>query len=723
MGPPSQVENSRESSGGKKRLSGGSDGGDWTAKKVRILDGIDGNLEVFHGIDTGKKERNENQAMGTREDRGVSCTDESCVFDLNVALIDSEDDEFVPEAVNRKVDIICIPSDDSEDEERIGIVADDVRGKGKLIVEETNNELLENIDFGLGLMDRSYDGNSYVSDGRRYTREEKGKAQIADSWLSLATNPTQLELQTRSQDSIQFERSQDLKRFNHPSENGYQVEGSESSTEFARRKHAEYDIEMQILRHSELRRNAHKFARWAENGDVSSSQEKPPLEDLPGKYPGPFSTALKIVRDRTSWRSGQLIDWKPSDKGCNSCRVPSLLDLSLKALAANAEAIVSLELVPDFLRRKLADCICNLQKMDIHTYELFVKGSPTEIRIKDCSRLTDCHFSKAFGNFDAKNLKVLELELCGQCPFTLAGLSFPNLGVLSLKGACRLSDDGLKAFVKSTPELESINLSHCSLLTNVGIYFLANSLGSKLRVLYIDECPKIDAMLVLPALRKFAYLEVLSVAGIHTVSDQFVDAVVNTCGQTLKELDLANCLGLTNRSLRAIGDTCSGLHSLNISNLDKLTDLALQFLADGCRHIQTLKLCRNKFSDEAIAAFLEASGESLKELCLNNVTSVGPCTAFSLAKCSKKLLVLDLSWCRKLTDEALGLIVDSCSSLKSVKLFGCTQITNIFVNGHSNIQVQTIGLPLTPILENATLFESSGKLFSIHPLKVLSDAM
>ncbi|XP_027081330.1 uncharacterized protein LOC113781431 isoform X1 [Coffea eugenioides] len=708
MGPPSQGENSRESSSGKKRLSGESDGGDWTGKKVRIFDGIDGNLEVFHGIDTEEEERNENQAMGSGEERGVSCTDELCGFDLNVALIDSEDDEFVPEAVNRKVDIICIPSDDSEDEEGIGIVAHDVKGKGKLIVEETNNELLENIDFGLGLMDRSYDGNSYVSDGRRYTREEKGKAKIVDSWLSLATNPTQLELQTRSQDSIQFEYqpgSQDLKRFNHPSENGYQVEGSESSSEFARRKHAEYDIEMQILRHGELRRNAHKFARWAENGDVSSSQEKPSLEDLLGKSPGPFSTALMMVRDRTSWRSRQLIDWKPSDNGCNSFRpvVPSLLDLSLKALAAKAEAIVSLELVPDFLRRKLADCICNLRKMDVHTFELFVKGSPTEIRIKDCSWLTDCHFSEAFGNFDAKNLKVLELELCGQCPFTLAGLRFPKLGVLSLKGACRLSNDGLQAFVNSAPELESINLSHCSLLTNVGINFLANSLGSKLRELYIDECPKIDAMLILPALRKFAYLEVLSVAGIHTVSDQFVDAVVNTCGQTLKELDLSNCLGLTNGSLRAIGDTCSGLHSLNISNLDKLTDLALQFLADGCQHIQTLKLCRNKFSDEAIAAFLEASGESLKELCLNSVTSVGPCTAFSLAKCSRKLLVLDLSWCRKLTDKALGLIVDSCLSLKLVKLFGCTQITKSFVNGHSNTQVQIIGLQLTPILENATV--------------------
>jgi len=60
---------------------------------------------------------------------------------------------------------------------------------------------------------------------------------------------------------------------------------------------------------------------------------------------------------------------------------------------------------------------------------------------------------------------------------------------------------------------------------------------------------------------------------------------------------------------------------------------------------------------------------------------------------------LDLSWCRNLADEALGLIVDSCLSLKVLRLFGCTQITNIFLDGHSNPHVQIIGLK-TPILEH-----------------------
>lgn len=53
---------------------------------------------------------------------------------------------------------------------------------------------------------------------------------------------------------------------------------------------------------------------------------------------------------------------------------------------------------------------------------------------------------------------------------------------------------------------------------------------------------------------------------------------------------------------------------------------------------------------------------------------VGRSTAISLACFSKNLVSLDLSWCRNLTNEALGLIVDNCLSLRVLKLFGCSQV-------------------------------------------------
>lgn len=57
-----------------------------------------------------------------------------------------------------------------------------------------------------------------------------------------------------------------------------------------------------------------------------------------------------------------------------------------------------------------------------------------------------------------------------------------------------------------------------------------------------------------------------------------------------------------------------------------------------------------------------------------DVFQVSNHTALSLSTNCRNLRSLDLSWCRNLTNEALGLIVDSCVLLEVLKLFGCTQV-------------------------------------------------
>ena len=247
---------------------------------------------------------------------------------------------------------------------------------------------------------------------------------------------------------------------------------------------------------------------------------------------------------------------------------------------------------------------------------------------------------------------MLQLDQCGRClsdyvlPSTLArsSNSMPALTTLSLSGACRLSDDGLSKLISSAPALRSLNISQCSLLTSTSIDTLADSLGSVLRELYLTDCQSIDAMLILPALKKFEQLQVLSLAGIQNVSDDCLREVMTARGHNMKELVLTDCvyvsfthfyskfpclsliplemnilsfgfleyvyvtfaplilLGvpilcrkLTDSSLKVIAETCPGLCAIDLVNLSKLTDFALGYLANGCHSIQTLKLCRNAF--------------------------------------------------------------------------------------------------------------------------------
>jgi DNA repair protein RAD7 len=146
--------------------------------------------------------------------------------------------------------------------------------------------------------------------------------------------------------------------------------------------------------------------------------------------------------------------------------------------------------------------------------------------------------------------QVLQLDQCGRCfPDNVLQASLarspkclPELAILSLTGAFRLSDIGISALISSAPALRSINLSQCSLLTSSSIKTLADSLESSLKELYIDDCQNIDAMLILPQLQKLRHLEVFSLAGIQTVCDDFIREFIIARGHNMKELVLSDCV-------------------------------------------------------------------------------------------------------------------------------------------------------------------------------------
>ncbi|XP_076907286.1 uncharacterized protein LOC143563680 [Bidens hawaiensis] len=472
---------------------------------------------------------------------------------------------------------------------------------------------------------------------------------------------------------------------------------------------------------SVAKENASRFAHFSiQEEDVDEDELEPQLEangDMED-WPGPFSTAMKIIKDRESNMSTEQkkqskatpLIWVPkkNDGAWFKKTPPSLEELCVNIMAENVDAITSLESVPDALRHKLTQALCDSRKMNHHFFNLLASKSPTEIRVKDCSWLNEDQFTKTFEAIDASNLTVLQLDQCGRClpDYVLYATlnNLPNklsaLTNISIKGACRLSDAGLNALVTSASALRSINLGCCSLLTSDAIVILADKLGSVLKELYIDECFGIDAKSILPALLSLQHLEVLSMSRSESVNNSFITQFVAVQGHKMKELVLADCTRLTDRAIKAIAESCPGLCAIDLTNVCKLTDASLGHLANGCETIRTMKFSRNTFSDEAVAAYLEARGGTLTELSLNHVDKVAHHTALSLAKHAIKLQSLDLSWCREMTDEALGLIVDNCLSLKMVKLFGCTQITNVFTYGHSNENVKIVGLQESQILKN-----------------------
>ncbi|KAI3864265.1 hypothetical protein MKX03_006098 [Papaver bracteatum] len=741
----------------RKKKSTGADGDEGLKKKQKQKKGFEGLGNLGSGSGgSGSLRRSKRLMKNDDDDENEDLKKKEMEFDLNCVPLSSGSDDSVDES-------------EREEEERMGVIDID-----------SSSELEEDLVLNLGGIDVEY-GNIDVVEmpgssaavvdeyGRKYSVKEKGKGKLnmdEGSWLSMSMEADMLpeegetdlgmlpeEGNAGTVGSSTMNEEEGLNLLGELEEKVREFEEKERSIKLVRlRARMRKDRKRWVKQRAAA--SASRFARVQREDEVDGEQRvagnenegvvEPAIDQEVEDWPGPFSTAMRIIKQREkgnvptrTWAASEKepdVEWEGAIDPERKRVTPKLEDMSMNLLAKHVEALSSLRGIPDVLRNKLSNVLCDSRKMDSHFMELLTSGSPTEIRVKDGSWLTEEEFSKIMKGCDTSNLTVLQLDLCGHClpDYVLRPVlaqspnSLPALSSLSLRGACRITDGGIKALVASAPSLCSVNLAACPLLSSTSIMYMADALGSVLKELYLDDCQNIDMMLSLPALERLEFLEVLSLADIETVSDDFVSYFVTVCGRNLKELDFSGCSKLTDRSLKAVGEKCSALQTLHLANLHKLTDSSLGYLANGCRSIQTLKLRGNAFSDLAVAAFLEASGEPLTEFSLNKVKKIGRHTAISLARCcSKNLLSLDVSWCRSLTDSALGLIVDSCKKLKMVKVFGCTQITSKFVNGHSNACVQIVGLQLTPILEHLNIIghQEATLRYSSVPVRTESQHM
>ncbi|KAF8047881.1 hypothetical protein N665_2785s0003 [Sinapis alba] len=384
---------------------------------------------------------------------------------------------------------------------------------------------------------------------------------------------------------------------------------------------------------------------------------------------------------------------------------PTLTELCTRVLAKNSESIKSLYLVPDHLKKKISSLVSDISKVDKAFIQLLVHDSPYEVSVNNCVDLEEKDLSQILCECDRACLEVLNLDLCGRAMTQNAiteflkrsSNGFPSLTRLSLQGAFCLTDSALALVARSAPLLRVINLCECSLLTCQAVKILADCFGSTLRGLNIGGCQGIKPSDVFrTSLSRFEKLNSLSVAGIESVHDVVVGFFTSR-GSNLTDLSLASCIGVNDGTIWIVGRFCPNLEALDISELDNLTDASLKEITDGCRSLNSVKFTRNRFSDEGIAAFLEVCGGSLNNLCLNNVRNVGQETAISLAKYCKRLHYLDLSWCRKLTEEELRRITSCCSLLRSLKLFGWTQVREEFLEDLSKSEVKIVGLKMTSL--------------------------
>jgi DNA repair protein RAD7 len=315
----------------------------------------------------------------------------------------------------------------------------------------------------------------------------------------------------------------------------------------------------------------------------------------------------------------------------------------------------------------------------------------------------------------------------------------PNLTTLKLHGCYRLYDDDALGLLRQCPALTSLSLEHAAELTGKTIEALADKILPQLQSLSLSGCAHLclvpedergepdtseGAEIALEQLARptMPQLTALDLSHNPALSPSTLSLILARHGGMLKDLNLLGCTELSAATLLEVATQCSDklshfkfIHqpptagaALAEPNAERqaIAELgeAVEALAEKCGGSLTalaLEGCGPLLSDAAMAAVAERCGQgvgTLRQLSLNNASGLTDRTLVSLAAHTPGLTELDLSWCRKFTDEGLGHLTDRCEHLTSLRVWGCSQLTGAFLNGHRRHALQIIGRPSRPPL-------------------------
>ena len=210
--------------------------------------------------------------------------------------------------------------------------------------------------------------------------------------------------------------------------------------------------------------------------------------------------------------------------------------------------------------------------------------------------------------------------------------------------------------------------------------------------LAVEDCAQLAPEALLPLAPLGSKLRSLSLAGICLLTDDALVQLLASTTTDVESVSLRGCALLGPDGVAAVAKACPRLRSLDLEGIELLTDETLGVLAEQTPALEEICLKRCvQVSDAGIEAL--ASGcPGLSRLSLNNIPALGDLSLVALRKhCARSLTDIDLSWCRGVTDNGVGSLVDASFHLSRLSIWGCSQLTRLFFNGHRRDELTIVG--------------------------------
>ena len=173
--------------------------------------------------------------------------------------------------------------------------------------------------------------------------------------------------------------------------------------------------------------------------------------------------------------------------------------------------------------------------------------------------------------------------------------------------------------------------------------------------------------------RRCPNLQSLNLSSCSSITDAGLSEVASGCSN-LQSLDIWNCSSITDAGLSEVAKGCSNLQSLNVSNCGSITDAGLSEVAKGCSNLLSLDISNcSSITDAGLSEVAACS--KLQSLDLRGCTNITDTGLSEVAKGCPNLLSLDLYGCTNITGAGLSEVARLCLNLRSLDCRDCKAIT------------------------------------------------
>jgi F-box and leucine-rich repeat protein GRR1 len=216
---------------------------------------------------------------------------------------------------------------------------------------------------------------------------------------------------------------------------------------------------------------------------------------------------------------------------------------------------------------------------------------------------------------------------------------------------CTITNESLREIFARCRELRELKVNNCHYLNDLG--FVQSSLTKPMpeNSFYFDQ------------------LRILELANVFTVTDRTVDCITRAAPK-IRNLVLNKCINLTDRSVEYLTRLGRYLHFLHLGSCKNITDQAIIHLTTKCTRIRYIDLAScYRLGDDTVVAL--ATLPKLKRIGLvkcQNITDRAIMALTRNPRTSVSLERIHLSYCDKLTVEAISVLVVHCRRLTHLSL-------------------------------------------------------